>query len=199
MSVPRANTFVGSFLKYPFPHVQDPRQNMLPSINCAIREAAVAAFSKAKKQKVQESASDQLFELIVQRGGLKARRRGLGRLMSGFDRRICWFHTFRSCRHYSHLPQPEIGSVDADDRVWYRNTCSDLLFCEIAISELSCRIGDSLSRAQSPPRKPLMPSARPTGFFCSPSAVQVMSRWCQSRTPRGRSAHHVCFRNQDCV
>ena len=112
----------------------------------AIREAAVVAFPKAKRAKIQENASDPLFELIVQRGRLKARQRGLGRRMRWRENRSCmafFFHVW--CTGTRSLVNEQVWGCE-DDLSWYRGICSDMLFCESAITDLSDRISDSLAR-----------------------------------------------------
>ena len=128
--------------------------------------------------------------------------------MSDFVRRMCLFHTFRSWRYCSHLPQPEIGQAEADDLALHCNTCSDLLFCELAISELSCRIGDSLPRGRRVSSILKITDAicevttgpRPTGFV---SVLRPLYKLCQggakAENKEDGGAHPVICRNQDCA
>ena len=158
----------------------------------AIREAAIVAFPKTKRAKIQENASDPLFALIVQRGRLKARRRGLGKLMNWFENRSCLAHSFHNWCTGTRMPTAELVRVCEGDLSRYRGTCSDMMFCELAISDLSDRIVDSLARKAHESIQKITDAVceaatvpRPTGFFlfsvlCTKRA-KVVPRWCIKR------------------
>ena len=137
---------VSSSPKCPFHRILGPQQLTRP-LSKMSSENLLSWLSRQRRAKIQENASDPLFfELIVQRGHIKARRRGLGRLMKWFERRMCLTHTFSSWRLVARIPSTELILVCENDLSGYRDTCSDLMFCELAISELSSRIVDSLAR-----------------------------------------------------
>ena len=142
----KAHHFCHLLSRVPVPSYAGSPTDHVASVEIAIREAAVEAFPKSKRAKVQGNASDPLFQLIVQRGRLKARRRGLGRLLNWFENRSCLDHTFHSWCALTRLPSADVVCACEGDLSRYRGACSDMLFCELAISDLSSRIGDALAR-----------------------------------------------------
>ena len=81
------------------------------------------------------------------------------------------------------FPRSGVPPACSADLSCFRGTCSDLLFCELAISDLSFRIGDSLAReAHESVQKitdaihQVITGPRPTGFF---SVLRPLDKTCQ--------------------